>query len=51
MADRRLRVVGLVMLPAAVVAPLLVPYFDWRGQLGRRLHAERHGGVDLDKSA
>ena len=30
------RVVGLVMLPTAIVASLLVLYFDWRGRLMRR---------------
>jgi hypothetical protein len=37
-----LRVVGLVMLPTAIVAGLLVVYFDWRGKLFRRIREERH---------
>jgi len=32
---------GLVMLPAAIVAGLLVVYFDWRAKLRRRVLAER----------
>ena len=35
------RVVGLVMLPTAIVAGLLVVYFDWRAKLRRRVLAER----------
>ena len=31
------RMFGLVMLPTAIVAALLVLYFDWRGRLKRRL--------------
>ena len=34
------RVVGLMMLPSAIVASLLVLYFDWRGRLMRRIRAE-----------
>jgi len=35
------RVFGLVMLPIAIVAGLLVVYFDWRAKLRRRILAER----------
>jgi uncharacterized membrane protein len=35
------RVVGLVILPAAIVACLLVAYFDWRSKLRRQVGAER----------
>ena len=35
------RVFGLVMLPTAIVAALLVVYFDWRAKLRRRVLAER----------
>ena len=35
------RVFGLVMLPTAIVAGLLVVYFDWRATLRRRVLAER----------
>jgi hypothetical protein len=31
---------GLVVLPTAIVAPLLVVYFDWREKLRRRMLAE-----------
>ena len=34
------RMVGLVMLPTAIVAGLLVGYFDWRAKLRRRVLAE-----------
>jgi uncharacterized membrane protein len=34
------RVFGLVALPAAIVAGLLVVYFDWREKLLRRMLAE-----------
>jgi hypothetical protein len=36
------RVYGLVMLASAIVAGLLVVYFDWRAKLRRRVLAERH---------
>jgi len=36
-----LRVVGLVILPTAIVGALLVVYFDWRAQLRRQVGAER----------
>ena len=45
------RVVGLVILPTAIVASLLVLYFDWRAKLQRRILAERDGRHDLDKAA
>jgi hypothetical protein len=35
------RVFGLVMLPTAIVAGLLVVYFDWRAKLRRQVLAER----------
>ena len=35
------RVFGLVMLPTAIVAGLLVVYFDWRAKLRRRVLGER----------
>jgi len=35
------RVFGLVMVPTAIVAGLLVVYFDWRAKLRRRVLAER----------
>jgi hypothetical protein len=34
------RVFGLVALPTAIVASLLVVYFDWREKLLRRMLAE-----------
>jgi hypothetical protein len=34
------RVFGLVALPTAIVAALLVVYFDWRENLRRRILAE-----------
>ena len=34
------RVFGLLMLPTAIVASLLVLYFDWRARLIRRLAVE-----------
>jgi hypothetical protein len=45
------RVVGLMTLPTAIVASLLVLYFDWRAKLQRRILAERDGRHDLDKAA
>ena len=35
------RVFGLMILPTAIVAGLLVVYFDWRAKLRRRVLAER----------
>ncbi len=41
------RVFALVILPAAVVAGLLVLYFDWRATLRRRMLADsKQGGLD-----
>ena len=37
------RLFGLVMLPTAIVAGLLVVYFDWRAKLLRRVRDQRHG--------
>ena len=37
------RVFGLVMLPAGIVAGLLVGYFDWRAKLRGRIMAGREG--------
>jgi len=45
------RVVGLIALPTAIVASLLVLYFDWRVRVQRRILAERHGRYELDKAA
>ena len=45
------RVFGLVMLPTAVVASLLVVYFDWRARLQRRTVAKRDQRRDLNKAA
>ena len=36
------RVFGLVMLPTAIVAGLLVVYFDWRAKLLSRIREERN---------
>jgi hypothetical protein len=46
-----IRVVGLVTLPTAVVAALLVLYFDWRIKLQRQVLAEHDGRHDLDQAA
>ena len=35
------RVFGVVMLPTAIVAGLLVVYFDWRAKLRNRILADR----------
>jgi hypothetical protein len=45
------RVVGLVTLPPAIVALLLVLYFEWRAKLQRRVVAERKDGPHLAKAA
>lgn len=37
-----LRVLGLVMLPTAIVAGLLVVYFEWRAKLLESIRDERH---------
>jgi hypothetical protein len=36
-----LRMFGVIILPAAIAALLLGPYFDWRAKLQRRLRMER----------
>ncbi len=46
-----MRVVGLVTVPPAIVAGLLVLYFDWRAKLLRTVRAERDDRHDLDKAA
>jgi putative Mn2+ efflux pump MntP len=45
------RVIGLIALPAAIVASLLVLYFDWRARLQRRIPAERDARHEPDKAA
>ena len=45
------RLVGLMILPTAVVASLLVLYFDWRAKLHRRILAERDERQDVDRAA
>ena len=45
------RVIVLVMLPAAIVATLLVVYFDWRARLVRRALAEPGTHEDLEQAA
>mgnify|MGYP003576200759 CR=1 FL=1 len=37
-----LRVLGLVMLPTAIVAGLLVVYFEWRAKLLNAIREQRH---------
>ena len=37
-----LRVLGLVMLPTAIVAGLLVVYFEWRAKLLNPIREERY---------
>jgi hypothetical protein len=47
---RELRAAALVMLPPAIMASLLVVYFEWRGKLRRRMLAEQREhapGLDL----
>jgi len=46
-----MRAFGLVMLPTAIVASLLVRYFDWRGRMRRNLRAEHDAHQDLEKVA
>jgi hypothetical protein len=48
---QEVRVAGLVMVPAAVVAALLVLYFDWRERLRQRIAGERDEPADLEKAA
>ncbi len=38
---------GLLMLPTAIVASLLVLYFDWRGRLMRRALIEGDAHEDV----
>ena len=45
------RVLGLIALPTAIVASLLVLYFDWRARLQRRILAERDTHHELDQAA
>ena len=45
------RVVGLILLPASVVASLLVLYFEWRAGLRRRLVADVDDLIDWDQAA
>jgi predicted ABC-type sugar transport system permease subunit len=37
------RVIGLVIVSTAIVAGLLVVYFDWRARLLSGIRDERHG--------
>jgi hypothetical protein len=41
-STEEVRVLALVILPTAVVASLLVMYFDWRAKLLNRIRDERH---------
>ena len=45
------RVIGLIALPTAIVASLLVVYFDWRARLQRRILTERDAQHQLDTAA
>jgi hypothetical protein len=45
------RVVGLIALPTAIVASLLVLYFDWRARLQGRILVEPDDRQELDKAA
>ena len=40
----QVRVFGLVILPTATVAGLLVVYFEWRAKLLNRIRDERYEG-------
>ena len=40
----QVRVFGLVMLPTAIVAALLVVYFDWRAKVLSRIREQRYEG-------
>ena len=40
----QVRVFGLVMLPTAIVAGLLVVYFDWRAKVFKRIRDHRYEG-------
>jgi hypothetical protein len=48
---KEVRVIGLIALPTAIVASLLVLYFDWRARLQRRIVAKRKARHELDKAA
>ena len=37
----QIRVFGLVLLPTAIVASLLILYFDWRTRMFRRIRHDR----------
>ena len=45
------RVIGLIALPTAIAASLLVVYFDWRARLQRRILTERDAQHQLDTVA
>jgi hypothetical protein len=45
------RVIGLIALPTAIVASLLVRYFDWRARLQRQILAQRDARHELDTAA
>ena len=47
----QVRVFGLVMMPTAIVASLLVLYFDWRMRLLRGVTAEHNADDDLNTAA
>ena len=40
----QVRVFGLVMLPTAIIAGLLVVYFEWRAKVLNRIRDERYEG-------
>ena len=40
----QVRMVGLVMLPTAIVAGLLVVYFEWRAKVLSRIRGEGYAG-------
>ena len=46
-----MRAVGLVIIPTAIVAGLLVLYFEWRAQLQRSTPAELDERVDWKEAA
>ena len=46
-----LRVVGLAVLPVALVASLLVRYFDWRSRLRRRVWITAPSDRPVERSA
>jgi uncharacterized membrane protein len=45
------RMVGLLILTTAIVASLLVLYFEWRGRLVRRVRAEQDNHDELENAA